>query len=481
MLPTLPALLAGVLAVLHVLVCVLAITVLPRNRKPSTAMAWAILVFALPVVGIAGFLLIGNTTVGRRRRAWQKEIDDLLRASSRHEDLPDEGAGEWNEATRLNRTLGGLPLARGNTAEILPDFASTMEAMREEVAAAEHAVHVQFYIAAWDAGTGAFFDELVRAAERGVAVRLLLDHIGSRGIPGYKEFRRRLDASPIQWELMLPIIPWKGQYRRPDLRNHRKILVVDGTVGVAGSQNLVEPGYNKPGNHALGREWVDLMVRLRGPVVRQLDTVFATDWYSETGEDLRDELVEVTERPGDVDCQVVPSGPGYVTENNLRLFNNLIYGARSTLSITSPYFVPDESLLHAVTTAAMRGVEVELFVNAEADQFMVHHAQRSYYQALLEAGVRIWLYPAPAVLHAKHFTVDDAIAVVGSSNMDMRSFALDYEVVVMMRGGSVVADLQAEQDVYRSMSRQLTLEEWSRRSRLESGLDNVMRLTAALQ
>jgi cardiolipin synthase len=189
-------------------------------------------------------------------------------------------------------------------------------------------------------------------------------------------------------------------------------------------------------------------------------------------------------RPGavtDVGLQVVPSGPGFVTENNLRLFNSLIYSARERLSITSPYFVPDESLLYAVTTAAQRGVDVELFVGATADQFMVAHAQRSYYDALLDAGVRIWLYPEPYVLHAKHFSVDDTVAVIGSSNMDMRSFALNYEVVTMLTGSAIVERLSRVQDEYRALSTELTAEEWRSRGRAQTYLNNVMRLTAALQ
>ena len=135
---------------------------------------------------------------------------------------------------------------------------------------------------------------------------------------------------------------------------------------------------------------------------------------------------------------MVPSGPGFITENNLRLFNTLIYSAQHKISICSPYFVPDDSLLYAVTTAAQRGVDVELFVSEKGDQFLVHHAQQSYYEALLEAGVRIYLYKAPFVLHAKHFTIDDEVAVLGSSNMDMRSFSLNLEVSVMLLGEDIV-------------------------------------------
>jgi cardiolipin synthase len=231
------------------------------------------------------------------------------------------------------------------------------------------------------------------------------------------------------------------------------------------------------------------MARVEGPVVQELNVVFATDWFKETGEGLRD-LVSVVPPPppsgragalADVGVQVVPSGPGFVTENNLRLFNSMLYSAERRLALTSPYFVPDDSLLYAVTTAAQRGVEVELFVGATADQFMVAHAQRSYYDALLAAGVRIWLYPEPFVLHAKHFSVDDRVAVVGSSNMDMRSFALNYEVVMMMTGEPIVARLGEVQDTYRSLSTELTREAWRDRSRGARYLDNLMRLTATLQ
>ena len=207
------------------------------------------------------------------------------------------------------------------------------------------------------------------------------------------------------------------------------------------------------------------MTRLEGPVVATLDAVFCGDWFVETDEALTVTAPPPLTRPdAQVLTQVLPSGPGFVAENNLRMFTTLVYGAEHRLSLTSPYFVPDESLLYAVTTAAQRGVEVELFVSEESDQFMVGHAQASYYRALLEAGVRIWMYPSPAILHSKHFSVDDTVGVIGSSNMDMRSFALNYEVSLMLLGEDVVQRLQAVEDHYRSVSRELSLEEWRRPS-----------------
>jgi len=194
-------------------------------------------------------------------------------------------------------------------------------------------------------------------------------------VPGYKDMLRKLEQTKIEWHPSLPLQPLKGRWRRPDLRNHRKIVVVDGRTAFTGSQNMIHPSYHNKKHERLGRRWKELMTQTTGPVAHALNLVFATDWYLETGEVLRAEAEAPAQRgDGDVVCQVVPSGPGFPNENNLRLFNTLIYAAEERLSITSPYFVPDESLLYAITTAAQRGVSVELFVSEIADQFMVDHA-----------------------------------------------------------------------------------------------------------
>jgi cardiolipin synthase len=218
--------------------------------------------------------------------------------------------------------------------------------------------------------------------------------------------------------------------------------------------------------------------------VSEINVVFLSDWYSEHNEALIDEAplpsIDGKER-GDIQAQVVPSGPGFEGENNLRLFNTLLYNAQEQIIITSPYFVPDDSMLYAITTAAQRGVHVELFVSEIGDQFMVFHAQRSYYEALLRAGVVIWLYKAPTVLHSKHFTVDDEVAVIGSSNMDMRSFTLNFEISVMAHSRAFVEAMREVEASYRAESRQLHLDEWMKRPLRTVILDNMMRLTAGIQ
>lgn len=478
------ALVGAAVVLLDLVVKILAIGVLPSNRKPSSAMAWLILILILPLAGFLVFLVLGRTSLGRTRLARQREADAAIRAVT--ESLPASTVSDPSylpSIATLGYNLGSLPLQTGNRVDLIPGYHDAIAAMTAEVAAAETSVEVEYYIAAWDAVTHPFFEALVEATARGVQVRLLLDHLGSKGIPGYRDLERRLDASDIEWRPMLPVRLRKGELRRPDLRNHRKILVVDGRVAFMGSQNLIEPGYDKPKNHAAGREWVELVARVDGPAVSALRAVFAKDWFTETQQRLADQVAATapSSHAGGVTAQVLPSGPGYVTENNLRLFTALIYSAQSRVSLTSPYFVPDEPLLYAVTTAAQRGVEVELFVSEEGDQFMVYHAQCSYYQALLEAGVRIHLYPAPAVLHSKHFSIDDDVAVIGSSNMDTRSFALNHEVSMMLTGADVVARFRKVEDDYRALSRELTLEEWRQRSAWQRYLDNTMRLTAALQ
>jgi cardiolipin synthase len=314
-------------------------------------------------------------------------------------------------------------------------------------------------------------------------VRVLLDHIQSMRKPGYRKTIRRLKRAGVLWELMLPLQPLKGKWQRPDLRNHRKLLIVDGKVGFMGSQNVIDRTYNMRSNIRRGLKWKDLMTRVEGPIVAGLNAIFITDWYSETDELLtRDiEPVHPVQVPNALDCQVVPSGPGFEGENNLRLFLALLYYAQERIIITSPYFVPDESIMYAITTATQRGVAVELFVSEIGDQKLVYHAQRSYYEELLNAGVTIYMYKAPYILHAKHFTIDDEVAVIGSSNMDMRSFSLNMEVSLMVRGKSFVNDLREIEDGYRAQSRQLTLEEWNRQSLRSTILDNLARLTSSVQ
>ena len=474
-----------ILYLLELTIKIVALGTVPGNRRPSSSIAWLLLIIVTPIFGLVIFLLIGSPFVRGRRAKIQAEANQVI--SARTAEIPDVPPGAdvpigVDSMFRMNRNLSSLPCVTGVSHGLFGDYNAAIQAMTDVVNDAEKTVHVEYFITAWDDTTDKFCTALAEAVKGGVRVRLLYDHVASRRYPGYKEMNSRMSAAGIEWYQMMPIKPLKGKWRRPDLRNHRKLLVVDSKVGFMGSQNMIDSSYLLPGNIKVGRHWKDLNIKITGEIVTELEAVFAMDWYTETGERLGAELEPANDPdPGAVPMQLLPSGPGYPSMPNLRLFTGLVHRAQQKLSLTSPYFVPEDSLLEAITSAAYRGVAVELFVSEQADQFVVGHAQASYYDVLLEAGVRIYLYPKPTVLHAKHFTVDDMVGIIGSSNMDYRSFGLDYEITLMSTGEQFVADLHAVADEYRAVSRELNLTEWRQRPKGQRYVDNVMRLVSALQ
>ncbi len=464
-----------------------ALIILPRNRKPTAAMAWLLAIFLIPYVGVLLFLLIGSLQLPKKQREEQASIDRIIKdtAAATGLGVTDPSWPRWfSRVVEQNAALTGLPATHGNSAELFSDYQGSIDAMAAEIATAKNYVHVEFFIVSWDDTTRGFFAAMEAAVARGVTVRLLADHISSVRAVGHKETFAELDRIGVKWAWMLPVMPFKGKWQRPDMRNHRKIVVVDGRTAFVGSQNLIDRTYNTPKNLKRGLKWQELVSRVTGPTVAAVDAVFLSDWLMETDEKLTEQVpvqdVQVTTGPDALTCQIVPSGPGYTTENNLRMFLTLIYGATEKVILTSPYFVPDEAMIYAITTACQRGLDVQLFVSEEGDQGLVFHAQRSYYEVLLKAGVRIFQYPAPYILHSKHFSIDDDIAVIGSSNMDIRSFSLNKEVMMLVRGESFVAKMRAVEKHYRDIGRELTLEEWQKEPLKSTFLDGLARLTSAL-
>jgi cardiolipin synthase len=478
----------GVVAVvIDMTIRLVALVVIPRNRLPTAAMAWLLAVFFIPVIGVVLFLLIGNPKLPMKRQLKQTEMTEVAADRLAPVEAPEEAAPvEWLEPLiTLNRNLSGMPFVDGNAGELSGDYTGSMATIAAEIDAATSYVHVEYYILNVDETTGVFFDALEGAVKRGVTVRVLLDHWASSHCRDYKATLERLTSMGAQWRLMLPVQPLKGHYQRIDLRNHRKLVVIDGVIAFVGSQNMIDRTYNKKSNIKRGLMWQELVCRVEGPVVASIDLVFATDWYMETDEQLEpaeQQPAQPASVPaGDLGCQVVPSGPGFQVENNLQLFLSLLYAARERVIITSPYFVPDDSMLRGLMAATGRGVHVELFVSELGDQAMVWHAQRSYYEALLRTGMRIYRYPAPYILHAKHFSVDDDVALIGSSNMDMRSFGLNSEISLLVRSRSFVAQMRVVEKEYRAISKELTLEEWEQEPGMATLLDGLARLTSALQ
>jgi cardiolipin synthase len=455
----------------------------PRGRKPTAAMAWLLTILIIPLFGALLFLIIGSPKLSRRRRRLQQSVDALIESATFSADDIPSGLSQleyerYAPIIKQNKAFGKLPAQRGNTATIIDDYQAMIDDAIMSIRHAKEYIYIEYFIIALDDTTTPFFDALEQAVNRGVEVDVLFDTVGSRKYKGYRSMLRKLDAIGVRWQKMLPLRLNPNHYNRPDLRNHRKIVVIDDTVAYMGSFNLIDRAYQRRD----GIIYEELVVRMSGPIVQQCAAVFAGDWFSETGEAPRTLLEPMaSDEQGGVIAQVLPSGPSYDHENNLKLFVALLYEAKQRVVITNPYFVPDDALLTAVVSAAKRGVEVIIINSQVKDQWMVGHAQRSYYNELLEAGVSIYLHNEPALLHSKHVTVDNDIAVIGSSNMDIRSFQLNLECVVVLYNKSVVTSLKQIQEKNLANSYRITPDTWHKRSVLKELLDSIARLTASLQ
>lgn len=469
--------------ILDVALRLLALAVVPYNRRPAAAIAWLLVIQLQPILGWIVFGMLGNNRLPRGRFAKMAAIRDLIAEST--SDIDDAPARrdrpDWLPGVlELNRALSSMPHAGPANAVVWGEFDAQLEAMARRIDEAESFVHVEFYLIVASERTEPFFAALERAAARGVTVRVLVDHLTSVRYPRRKETIARLEAMGAELCDMLPLRPWRGQWQRPDLRNHRKLVVIDGSVGFTGSLNLVDPSYLMKKNIRRGLQWRDTWVELTGPPVRELDVLFWSDWWAESNELVEQSAAE-PEPGGDLLASIVPSGPGFEGELNLRVFLELVHAAEERIIIVSPYFVPDDSMRYAITSAALRGVDVELFASEIGDQFWTHHAQRSYYEELLEAGVKITLFSPPTVLHSKFMVFDDQVSVIGSSNIDLRSFSLNFEVSMLVEGRGMVTQLDGIAEGYRRQSTTLTLEDWMARPRVAQLFDSIARLTSALQ
>ena len=460
---------------------VIAVFVMPKNRRPTAGLTWLTLTFLIPPAGWVAYLILGNSKLPLYRRRIQKHLDDILRQTklSNRVNTPPISR-KFADVERLAWSLTHLPVSTAKSYEIISDYHAIFHAIARDIDAAKHTIHLEYYTLVFDRETEIIFTAIERAVERGVKVRVLYDAYGSwKHRKQFKHGRRRLRACGADVRASLPFrLPLQG-YTRPDLRNHRKLVTIDGQIGYSGSQNIISRGYHRRD----GIIYNDLVMRCTGAIVRQLDIVFAADWYAETEEILieEQELTARQQRAGIHRMQVLPSGPGYEYENNLKIFNTLIYSAEKSILIVNPYFVPDESLMTALVSAARRGIQVTMVNSKVMDQWMVGHAQRSYYEELFLAGVRIYWHEKPSLLHSKFMIIDDEVATIGSSNMDIRSFELDHELTLICYDQAVTKELATVAAGYLDASQEVDKIRWLKRPRYRQVFDNIARLTSSLQ
>lgn len=456
--------------VAHVAACFTVL--LTQRRHPSATLAWLLVLAFLPVVGLVSWLVIGRTRATRLAQEDRKiaaRIEEVWKTCDVRSKLDDAAGGDLEPRThsllRLGRGLTGTPPSAGNRVEMLVDAGATYSAMLEALATATEHVHVEFYIIQPDTLGRQMRDHLVARARAGIEVRVLCDAVGSAALPD--RFWDPLRDAGGEAAFFRPLGRIFTRFRRRDridFRNHRKIVIVDGRVGFTGGINV--------GREYLGLDpergrWRDTHVQIEGPAALVLQSTFAGDWFATTGHLLDDARYfpdPVSPASADHDCivQIIESGPDRSWSPIEHIYTHATALARDRLWITNPYFVPSPPVEQALQSAALRGVDVRLLVPARGDSRIVTWAAGSYFEPLLEAGGRIYRYERGFV-HAKTMVVDDWAATIGSANMDMRSFQLNYELNAFILGGGFAnrvaaqfladlegaeeADLQSEQDV----------------------------------
>ncbi len=446
-----------------------------RRNRPAVAVSWLMVIFLYPWLGIPLYWLFGSTRVSRRREKLLKRMENHLK---RLRSRLDDGACESLPASgkvlgRLVERLGAFAPEGGNAVEFLVDTEAYVERLVADIDAAEVSVGLLYYIFVDDEIGERVLVALQAAARRGVHCRLLVDAIQSRRF--LRRWSRELGRQGVEVRAALPMKLFGRLRRRVDTRNHRKLAVIDGRVGYVGSHNIAEPHY---GSKTM--LWRDVSTRLTGPAVLQAQALFLSDWCAEVDELPKlDQLFPPSEPVGASVVQLLPSGPIYAHENYQRLLVAAIHNAKHRVVITTPYFVPDDSLLQALETACLRGVKIILVLPERTDQWLVGFAARSYYQEIIGYGVRLHLH-RDGLLHAKTVTVDGQLGLAGSSNLDIRSFSLNFEANLVLHSPADIALLAKLQAGYLGKARRLTGPQWRRRPRLLRLLENLVRLLSPL-
>jgi cardiolipin synthase A/B len=456
----------GSLTALSEIVALLTVpsVLLQRQGRPRAALAWLLMMFAVPAIGVVGWWLFGRMSMERKR---QRRAERAREFAERH-GMPHSETGTPFDGLVPPLALGdSIFTSNGNDVTLLFDGPSAFPEMERAIREAKRSIHVMFYIFRNDATGRKIRDLLVERARAGVSVRVLVDAWGTPRFTG--SFSDPLRAAGAKVAAFLPSHFMPLLAPRFNFANHRKVLVVDESVAFVGGMNLGDE---------YAQTWRDVMARIQGAAVRALDHVFLDDWYFATGDQIVHQEKEEGPPSGDVACAVVASGPdreSYIHDAYFILFTR----AERRIWIVTPYFIPTESLSTALRTAASRGVDVRVLLPLTSDLRVVKHAARSYYPELIESWVRIFEYTGPMV-HAKAFVVDDDIAAVGSANVDTRSFRLNFEIGCFIKSRAKNQQVTEWLEDLFSHSHEVTLEECESRSTSEKLLESAAHLLSPM-
>ena len=473
----------------------LSLRVIMSKKNYGVSYAWLIVILLIPLLGSAFYLLFGENRLSDRRVKKMKGARKHYQHWLKH--LKKQTPVDWTtmepELEYLHThalNLVGIPAMPGNHLELLTEPDNILASIATDIENSQSTCHLQFYI--WQQGGNVDKIEaaLIAAAKRGVTCRVLLDALGSHGF--FKSpSATRMRAAGIKIQASLPAGIIKAFFYRIDIRNHRKIVVIDGKIAYTGSQNMVDPNFFKQ-TAGVGN-WVDTMARIQGPIVETLAGTFANDWYLEADIDtyqLFDDTnnrknirtvgdIHPCEQVGDSAIQLLPSGPGFSQDAIHSFLLDAIYTARYELTLTTPYFIPDESLLLALKAAALRGVKVTLIIPKNNDSKLVRYASRAKYHDLTRAGVKIMLFTG-GLLHSKTITIDNTLSLFGSVNLDMRSFWINFEATLVIYCPVLTKQLIEIQQQYIDNSETLDIVHFHQRRLFEKFKENCALLVSPL-
>jgi cardiolipin synthase len=440
---------------------VIARILLRPHRDPASRIAWIVVVGMLPFLGMFAYLLLGEVNIGRRRaerlHAVLAHMPAIPCQAEAGRDLAVGIPERYQHLFRLGHSISAFDPVHGNTARLLPDSNATIDAMVADIDAAKDHVHVLFYIWLPDHNGRKVVEALTRAAGRGVVCRAMADALGSRTMIR-SEYWQKMRAAGVRVAAGLPTghLLVRMFVGRIDLRNHRKIVVIDDRITYCGSQNCADPEFLVKAKYA---PWVDAVMRFEGPIARQNQVLFASDWMTYVDENLYELLDKPLPlpMPGGVSAQVVGTGPTVRYSAMPEMFACLLSAARREVVVTTPYYVPNELLQSALCATAYRGVSTTIVFPARNDSRVTAAASRSYYADLLAAGVKIYEYEG-GLLHTKSLTLDGEVTLIGSANMDRRSFELNYENNILFYDSGLTRAMRERQQEYITRSHPVTKE-----------------------
>lgn len=452
-----------------IIAILISLRVLMRRKSNTFVIAWLLIIHLLPFIGIVLYFLFGEIHLGQIRIRRAKELQpDLLQFTQQLLNYPEIfSPTEKNSSVSApifqlihhQTQLGGI---QGNDIQLLSGFTAAFPQLIEDINQAKSNIEMTFYI--WQ--SGGFVEEvetaLLNAVARGISCKIMVDSAGGRSFLK-SDKAKTMKKAGIEIVNCLKVNLLRFFLRRLDLRQHRKIVIIDNHICYTGSMNMVDPRYFKQDAHV--GEWVDVMVRMKGPISMMMGALYAGDWLLETGKKIdfpKISTLEQNDHNLNSVVQLVPSGPGYAENMLQQTLLMAIYGAQKEIIFTTPYFVPSDDIFHAICTAAERGVLVKVIVPQKCDSIMTNWASRAFFTDLLESGVQIHQFEHN-LLHTKSVLIDKTLSLVGTVNIDMRSLWLNFEITAVIDESAFAQNLDQLLQQYLTQSAPLTLEKWKQR------------------